>query len=758
MADRPIFLRALAAVAGSIALVPALGGTLAAPAHADDGDAPVPLVDDAPLRVTIGAMSPAALPTDPVGGDITITGTVTNRTDETWTGITVYAFLGDKTPVMRNQSQLAAAMTTPYDEYLGDRFTDLGIGEPGDVEELAPGESEPFTVVVPSDVVQAKIAQAGGRAGVYWFGVHALGESPGNPADDLADGRARTFLPFVPRRFTSPVETTLVVPFTQPVRYDAEGRVADVEEWERALSPDGRLSGLLDFVRTSGRPVTWLVDPAVVDAVGHLAAGNQPRSLGPTGGGDGATDEPTATGSPDDGGDDGADGGDGADGTGGGEDAEPLPDFALTAQAWLDRFGQTLQGEEVLSLPYGNIDVPAALAHDPGLLDLAVSQRSEVLDELDLDEQPAISSPSGYLDVSSIEAADPDSRLLVTDRMFGDQPPALAEVDGHRLFVTSYGATQGSPGPGPSVTSVGLRQRILAEAAVRVIKSDRRPLVVVLPLSWGLADPVGFFSAFNEPWVALGTLEDAATGALATEFPAEDLDYIKLQRRRTLDAETVAGVSGLITAGDTLQDVLLDNNAIAGVITEEALTGLSFFVRNDEAGGRATTAASRAWVDERLGSVTISASDGVTLSGASGTFPVTLRNGLDHTVTVDIGAESDDGIEVISPGPVEMTPRSRQTVLLEARTTSNRVHNVTLVVTDADGAPLGGQDELPIRSAQVSDVIWLIMGTGAGLLFLAIAVRLVRRARAARRRPDDAAGAPAGPTRDGPRPDPVEAV
>ena len=43
-----------------------------------------------------------------------------------------------------------------------------------------------------------------------------------------------------------------------------------------------------------------------------------------------------------------------------------------------------------------------------------------------------------------------------------------------------------------------------------------------------------------------------------------------------------------------------------------------------------------------------------------------------------------------------------------------------------------GDATLPVRSAQVSQVIWLILGVGVGLLFLAIAVRLVRRIRSER--------------------------
>ncbi len=67
--------------------------------------------------------------------------------------------------------------------------------------------------------------------------------------------------------------------------------------------------------------------------------------------------------------------------------------------------------------------------------------------------------------------------------------------------------------------------------------------------------------------------------------------------------------------------------------------------------------------------------------------------------------------------------------MLDAHANRVGVTNVTLAVTDVDGNPLGETDELPIRSAQVSVVIWLIIGTGVGLLFLAILVRLFRRVR-----------------------------
>ena len=58
---------------------------------------------------------------------------------------------------------------------------------------------------------------------------------------------------------------------------------------------------------------------------------------------------------------------------------------------------------------------------------------------------------------------------------------------------------------------------------------------------------------------------------------------------------------------------------------------------------------------------------------------------------------------------------------------------MTLLLTDSDGVPIGSSDSLPIRSNRVSNVIWLILGTGVALLFATIVVRLVRRIRTATR-------------------------
>lgn len=733
------FLRALAGAAGSGALClgltlapvsPAVAGASSAVMQAAPDPAPVATLkprsartalaavasprDTSPLRVTIDGLSPSYLPER---GDLVVRGQVTNRTDDTWTTINLYTFLGDDLPAMRSPAALAAAMDEPYDSYVGSRETTAG--EPGVIDSLAPGESAPYVVRVPVSAFDVP------QGGVYWFGVHAIGQSASSPREDLADGqaradgRARTFLPYVPPRVTTPVHAALVLPLTKSLPYRSDGSIDFAPKWARSLSPDGRLRDLLSFASSSGDiPVTWVVDPALLDGVAQLAAGNPPRSLDPTvPAAGGATTAPADEPSSD-------------------PSAPPPPPETATsraAEAWLSALPSALAGNEVLTVPYGNVDVPAALQHDPTLYQVARAKRSTVLNDLGVEPRAVLTAPGGYLDATSIRSADDDATLLASDRVFARSAPPVADLAGHEVVVASSGATAGSPGPGPSVTAVGLRQRILAEAAVRALRADQESLTVVMPTNWGLDPATEFFSGLNVDWLDLTTVSDLQSTTTATPVTDEELVYPASQRRRQLDPATFAAADDLVKAGDTLQSVLGENFSIAGVVTQQALGAISYEARSDQVAARSSLERSHDWIAERLGKITIAASAGVTLSSESGTFLVTLSNGLDEPVTVSVLAQSDSDLTVRTPDPVLLPPGGRSNVLLEVSTTSNRVHNVTLMVTDTSGSPLGSTDKLPIRSAQVSNVIWLIMGSGVGLLFLAIAIRLVRRVRTARR-------------------------
>ncbi len=248
-------------------------------------------------------------------------------------------------------------------------------------------------------------------------------------------------------------------------------------------------------------------------------------------------------------------------------------------------------------------------------------------------------------------------------------------------------------------------------------------------------DAADFFAGLDAPWLDLTTLT-RATARVGEVVDADAIDYPVRQDEFELDPDTFRAADELIADGNALQNLLTLNDRVGGELTEEALTGTSYAARQSQFVARSGLNRAGDWVQDKLRAVEIGAPPGVTLSSASGEFVATITNRLNEPVTVSVLARSGDGIEITPTAPVELEARSRTSVLLQARTTEASVNNVTLLLTDADGTPLGSTDTLPIRSAQVSDVIWVIIGSGLLLMFVAILLRLVRRIRGRHDRPE----------------------
>ena len=677
--------------------------------------------DEAPLAVTIDGLTPSTIPTS---GQVRVSGTVTNLDDQTWTTINLYSFVSP-TPIT-SSAELAEASDTDADTFVGGRIT-----EPGPyaiIDTLAPGESRPYSFAVPRSRIPVD------EPGVYWFGVHALGASD-VPRDGIADGRARTFIPLVPARTTKTVDTALVVPVRHGVRHQSDGRISNLSDWTTTLSPGGQLRALTDFGAAAGsRPLTWLVDPAVVDAASRLTQGNPARSLAPTiqaGEPDGDESEsPSATPS--------ADPTAPADEESAQEDPEEPEDpevaaASAAASSWLDRLHTGLEGSEILGLPYGDLDVSAAAAHNPEAYTAASARTGTTLFPWALPLSPAVSGPRGFLSPAAIRMTADDTRVLVSDRMFRGRAPDVAQTDGHALVVTSAGAASGGPGPDDAMAPVAVRQRILSEAALRLLTPGQPALVASLPTTWAPASSAGFFDGLDVDWLRLTTV-DAISARSGREVAADRLQYPAAQGRAELDAVDFAAASGLTRAGETLQNILTLNDQVGGVVSDEAMSDLSYANRREPSAARASASGSRQWIEARLRSVKVTAPKAVILSSGSGRFSATVTNTLDQPVTVRLDAVTDPLLRVSAPDrDVEIGAGDRTSILLNASSKAVGVRNAMLLLTDSEGTALGSSDSLPIRSNRVSNVIWLIIGTGVVLLFATIVVRLFRRIRAAAR-------------------------
>lgn len=712
--------RTVAALLCVLALV-----LLSSPVPAAAQAAPRPARDE-PLQLDISELSPSVLRD---GSDVTIEGTLTNASEETWTTVNVHSFVGDA-PIT-DAAALAAAAETPTDEYVGER-----IVEPGTfvtIPSIAPGESVPFTAVVPR-------AYIGFTDGVQWVGVHAMGTSDSQPSDTFADGRARSFLPVVQGK-VKPLKASLVLPLRAAVHHRPDGSVSNAAAWARRLGPGGRLHNLLTAGREAGdRPVTWLVDPAVPHAVERLAAGNPPRSIAPVPGAEG-------------------DDGQGEDGEGVPETeqpAEPSEDpsptatppaepedvspaeeaAAAAAEAWLAILQAELSDHPVLALPFGDLDVSAVQEVDDELYLRAVQRSTEVMDGLGIPSAPALSAPDGYLSPRAIESASPGTLVLLTDQALvdpeGGSVPSTGTLLGQTFATTSSGVAAGGPGPEPAGGPVAVRQRVVSEAALQLLAGDDSPLVIVPPPSWDPASSVELYDSFDDGLLRLRPLGDVVDASAAPQ-PPETLVYTDEQAARQLPADNVRSAQLLVGTATRLESILTRPSTVVAQVGDVALTDLSYFSRRSPDTARLRTIRSRSALSSMLASVRIDGPPSVILSGDQGSFGVTVSNGLGVPVTVHVTAETDGSVDVSDPPPVELAPQSRRRLRLAATTTQQGTRTVTVKVTDAEGTPLGDSASFPLRSAQVSGIFWVIMAGGMVMLFGAIVVRLVRRVRAARR-------------------------
>ena len=706
-----------------------------APAHAGGDPAPEKAPRhaeyDPPLEVSIDALSPGVLPTK---GPLVISGTVTNVDLETWQRVNLYPMFGSSAPAMTTEAELTAAVATDPEAQVGERYTqDLAVR--AEAGSLGPGESADYTIRIPQRVLRSQFPNP--TSGVYWFGVHALGENT-DGRDDVADGRARTFLPYLAPDAGGPVQTAVVVPLRGRVAHSADGELGRTSWWDEALAPDGTLGGPLAFGAASNtRPVTWLVDPALPDAVSQLAAGNPIREIAPIA----PDDQPSESGSPSPSesgsGDAGEGGDDGAEVSG----ATLQPDSTLVraAQTWLDKAGTVLPDDTVTLLPYGDPDLAAAARSLPSLYDTARKHPSPTLAAWGVEGTPVVASRNGYLDGAAIEEVDDDATVLLGEQVFGAEdypegPPAGGRVGSRTIVPTATSTAKGGPGPDAALAPVALRQRLLSEATVRILAAGEEspaPIVDVLPSTIDAADASEFWSQLDPALVSLvslPTIADSDAPATREQIDPDDLTYPEGQVSAQVDGSVFSEAGALIRAGRSLQSILGDGYAIGDTIVGEALAGTSYAMRGDsDAAPR--LGRSRDWVSDQLEMVTLDAPQGVTLSSSSGSFNVAIANTLDHAVTVQIEAATDSEATIKAANPIVLAANSRSSVPISADMHGTGVHNVRLRLTDGDGTPIGAEDELPIRSGQVGVVIWAIIGTGAGILFVAIGIRLVRRFR-----------------------------
>ena len=322
----------------------------------------------------------------------------------------------------------------------------------------------------------------------------------------------------------------MVIPLRHQLVYTDEGSLDDLASWTKTLSQGGRLRSLVDFGANSGdRTVSWVVDPALIDAVRRLANGNPPRSLAANlqvGQEDGEDETPedasasstpteqpteTPTAEPEE---------SDADSPLDLDELDPVVQAAAqAAQAWLARLGEAMRPEDqVMSLPYGDVDVAAAAEHDPQLYERAVARAGTTLPGFDVTTTPVVSSPSGFLTTEGIRGRSRARRSCSPTRCSRTRPRRSPTPRATTSWSRRPAAGEGGPGPGNRTSVTAMRQRLFSEAAVRFLRGDQAPLTMVVPHDWNPTDGSGaFFSGLDAGWLDLTSVRGVSRAATPTD-------------------------------------------------------------------------------------------------------------------------------------------------------------------------------------------------------------------------------------------------
>jgi hypothetical protein len=661
-----------------------------------------PAIGAGALSVRITSLTPAA---PQPGDELTVTGTITNTSTSPVGGVSAQLRVSPTPLVNRDEipEVLAGAGQRTGVPILGaqDQVTD----------ELSPGQSRSFRLRVEVD----DLGLSG--AGAYVTGVEARGDSG---AGILRQDLDRTFLPWWPPDTTvEPVLLTTIWPLTGAPERDAEG-VLLTDESAVQMSPAGRLSRLLDAAAADPGSVSLVIDPEALQAAADLADGYQVRRA------DGSIEPGTRR----------REVADWLDALTAAL-AAPGVDASASLYAWPDvdagQRGEILSTAlrqrpliddataEILGspLPSSVVMPPGGVAHPDTLAALAAAEAGVVVlsDRASPQVEATYFTPSGNV-------------VLPTDE--GPLPALLVD--------SGLADTLALPMATPA-EQTAVRQALLAQTLVTAVElpETSRLLVAALDPEWdppaGAAGMV-LGALTDAPWV----IPTSLARALAREpssLPRRLVGPTAEQEATELPAVHVAQVRAQYRGLRQYARVVSDPTAIPDVTPTAPTRQLGAWFRSHPEAREELTSLVDGQVDALVGSVQVVSSGSITVSGASGTIPITIENSGPAEVTVGLALTTTPA-QLFSADPVEpftIAPGRRTSVEVTAQVAAAGPIPVTIRLLTAQGDAFGEPGLLIVESAAYANAARVLVQVALGALLLAVVVHGVRRARRRRRTP-----------------------
>lgn len=669
---------------------------------------------------TVDVSVDSITPSVPSPGDtVTVSGTLTNdskaKITETRLALRVSGPLTSRSAVTH------AASRSGYDPALdGAEIGGRGTEEMG---ALAPGVSHPFQLSIP--VGDLPLA----TEGVYQLGVSVSGRARDVGYEQVL-GIEHTFLPWHPGQRDNKTQLTFIWPLVAPPKLtartgpdEAQTPVLAGDELLRELEPGGRLQQQLMLGKDL--PVTWVIDPDLLASVHAMTERYRVRT------------------------EDG--------GTVAGKGQE-------TARRWLDELQDTVRDREVVALPFGDTDV-ASLAHRgrkfPGIqrqLAKAVELGETTVESI-LHVQPEtdVSWPvEGAIDPRIVKtAASAGATTILTrsdslrDTGLYYTPTAARPIGGGRTAVVTDAQLskvfESDMSKAENYT-LGIQHFLSQTLVITLQQPNSQRSIVVAPQrtpsigqTQAMAASIDGLAGKN-PWMSPLNLSDAAA---ADPDPAANRDvpgagaYPKTLRRQEIPVAALRSIRDTREKVADFAEILSETSRVKVPFGNALLRELSTQWRGRPERAAHFRESVRDYLDEITHEVELIEKSDLTLSGNSGTLPVTVRNnlvqdvqGLELRLTSDFPRRLDieEGSQLI-----EVAGGHSTTVKFTANARASGPVDVTAQLYTPDGEPFGEKKTFRVDVTSITSTVLLVIGAGILLLVLAGVRMYTQRKNAARR-------------------------
>ncbi|MFI0717961.1 DUF6049 family protein [Streptomyces sp. NPDC021224] len=667
------------------------------------------------VTVSLDALTPR-IPAK--GGTVTVSGRLTNNGKSAVTGAHVGFRVRSDGPLDTRSALKDSASRTGY-SYAQDG--DEVENHTATVADLPPGGKTTFTLTVPVSALDFT------DAGVYQLGVALEGSTSSDPSEHVV-GIKRTFLPWYGADDATGTKHTKIS-YLWPLidtshiapRGDTDSQRSPIfldDDLATELAPGGRLRTMVDLARNL--QVTWVVDPDLLATVEFMTKGY--RVVGP--GGD--VTKTTA---------------------GRGTDL---------AKQWLNDLRLAVAGDEVIALPFGDTDL-ASVAHQgqkvPGTTGYLKTGTTLGLTTVEtiLGSTPTadVAWPvDGAIDPSIVSVARTGGakRIIARSDTFHesddlDHTPNAARSIGKGTTAVVSDATLSTAFSGTMSdaedTNLAVQSYIAQTLMITMEAPERQRSVVVAPQRMPtVAQARAMAEAIHETstaaWATPVYFDEAASAHAdprANHSVPSAKSYPAALRKQESTVQDFAQIHETQKHLNTFVVILTRQDRVTVPFGNAVLRSMSTNWRGNVAGAMAYRNAIGLYLTDLIDSVHIVDKTTLTLSGRSGTIPITVKNELGQPVNVVLKLTSGANIRLEikdSDQPIAIDGGHTRTLKFQTKAGANGTVNVVAALYTVDNQMYGSSTSFDVHINKVTDLVMLVIGAGLLLLVLA-GVRIYRQ-------------------------------